>query len=323
MALDLSGLSAYVDQNSDQLISKAVVGSVTGKYCTWQTGIKGSAALQLFETDAVFQADTGCGWNASGTTSLAQVVITVAPIKVQENICISDMEGKWAQQLLKAGSYDENGVEPSLEEALFTQKALKIAAQNELALWQGDTASGTSYLARFDGWLKKLKALGYGGAGDPVRGNPATGGGWTQATVAGGITTSNVIGIVNKIYSLIPEQLLDKEDLFIGMSWANYRTYVQAMIAANLFHFKVEMNNGESFLPGTNVKVMAIPGLKGSNDIVAASWGNLYGGTDMMDDADKMSFTYAAEAQTWRFEAKWKLGAQIAFPEEVLLFELV
>lgn len=323
MALDVSGLPAYVDQNSDKLISLSVVGSVTGKYCAWQTGVKGSAALQLFETDAVFQADSGCGWNASGTTTITQATITVAPIKVQENICISDLEGKWAQHLLKSGSNDANGVAPAFEEALFTQKALKISKQNELALWQGDTGSGTSYMARFNGWLKILKALGYGGAGDPVRGNPATGGGWTQLTTTDGITSSNVLSIVKKVNSLIPEDILDKDDLFIGMSWANYRIWAQAMIDANLFHYQVDQTKGESFLPGTNVKVMAIPGLKGMNDIVAGSWANFYAGTDMMDEADKMSFEYAKEAQTWRFEAKWKLGAQVAFPAEVVLFELV
>ncbi len=323
MALDVSGLPAYVDQNSDALISLSVVGSVTGKLCNWQTGVKGSAALQIFETDAVFQADTGCGWNASGTTALTQATITVAPIKVQENICISELEGKWAQHLLKAGSDDANGVAPTFEEALFKGKAQKIAKQNELALWQGDTGSGTSYLARFNGWLKILKALGYGGAADPIRGNPATGGGWTQVTTTDGITASNVITIVKKVNSLLPEDILDKDDLFIGMSWANFRTWADAMLAANLFHYNVDGSKGQAVLPGTSVTVIALPGLKGSNDIVAGSWSNFYAGTDMMDDADKMSFEYAKEAQTWRFEAKWKLGAQVAFPQEVVLFELV
>lgn len=312
MALDVSGLPAYVDQNSDSFLSLAVVGSKTGQYCGWQTGIKGSEALQIFETDAVFQADTGCGWNSSGTTTLTQKTISVAKTKVQENICISDLEGKWSQNLLRPGSPDENGVVPAFEEVFFREKAKKIAKQNELGLWQGDTGSGTAYLARFNGWLKLLDT-----AADFINGNPS------GITVATGITTGNIEGIVDTMYQKIPEQLLDKEDLFVGMSWAHFRTWVAAIKNSNYFNYAVDTKNGEAIIPGTNVKVIALPGLSGSNRIVAGSWSNFIAGTDMMDEADKMEFYYAKEAETWRFSCKWKLGAQIAFTSEVVMFVLV
>jgi hypothetical protein len=269
------------------------------------------------ETDAVFQAYTGCGWNASGTTEFTQREIAVAATKVQENICLPELEAYWTQHLLKAGASHENGFQPAFEEAFMAQKAAKIAKQNELAMWRGDTGSGTAYLARFNGWLKILNDLGFGGAGDPIEGNP------TDITTTTGITAANVEGIVDGVYKLIPSDILDKDDLFIGMGWDTFRTWAIAVKDSNLFNYKVDAAAGTAILPGTNVKVEALPGLTGTDQIVAGSWSNFYAGTDMMDDADKMEFYYAKEAQTHRFAAYWKLGVQIAFPQEVVNFKLV
>jgi len=318
MAVSTSTLTAYVKENSDKLIALSITSSKTGKYCTWQGGIKKSEALQLLETDAVYQANTGCGFNASGTTSFTQRALTVAPIKVEEAICIPELESKYTQLFLKAGADQANGFEGMVFEQAYTeQKAKKIAKQNELAMWKGDTGSGTAYLAQFNGWLKILNDLGFGGAGDPIEGNPA------DILTTTGIVAANVIGIVDLQYSLIPEALLEKDDLFIGMGWDTFRVWSQAVKTANLFHYTAEAANGEAFVPGTNVKVIALPGLTGSNQIISGSWSNFYAGTDLQDDADKMEFYFAEEARTHRFGAYFKLGVQIAFPEEVVVFKLV
>lgn len=317
MAFDVSGLTAYVDQSSDELLSLSVVGSKTGKYCKWQPGIKSSAAIQIMETDAVFQANTGCAFNASGTTALTQRTIAVAATKVEEAICEKDLNAYWTQHLLKAGSLGEGAFLPPWEEAYLKLKAAKIAKQNELALWQGDTGSGTAYLARFNGWLKILNDLGFSGGGDPIEGNP------NDILTTTGIVAANVIGIVDLQYSLIPESLLDKDDLVMAMGWDTFRTWTQAIKTANLFHYTVDAGNGEAYIPGTNVKVIAIPGLTGTNQIITTYWSNLIAGTDMTDEADKLEFYYAPEARTHRFGCYWKLGAQVAFPAEVVNFKLV
>lgn len=315
MSLDTSTLTAYVNQNSDTLLSLAVAGSKTGKYCTWQAGVKGSDALQIFETDAVFQADTGCGFNASGTTAITQKSISVASTKVEEAICIKSLEGKWTQHLLKAGADMANGTTPAFEQVYLEQKAKKIAMQNEKALWLGDTGSGTAYLARFHGWIKLIDT-----AGDSINGNP------TGITVATGITSSNIEGIVDGIYELIPEEILDKDDLFIAMSWANFRLWATAVKNSNLYHYALtteEAKSGEAYVPGTPIKVMAIPGLKGSNRIIAGSWSDFYAGTDMTTDSEKMEFYWAEEARTHRFGCYWKLGAQVLFTTQIVSFKLV
>lgn len=312
-----NALTDYVDENSREFLSLAVTGSKTGQYCTWQPGIKLTAALQLLETDAVFQANTSCGFNASGTTAITQRTLTVAPTKVQETLCEKDLNAYWTQHLLKTGSYGEDAMDETFVKAFMELKSAKIAKQNELAMWQGDTGSGTAYLARFNGWLKILEDLGFGGAGDPINGNP------TGITAATGVVAANAISIVDGIVDLIPESLLAADDLFIGMGWDDFRTWQKAIKTANLFHYIADITPGEAIIPGTSIKVIALPGITGTHRIVAGRWSNFYAGTDMMGEEDQARLYYAPEAETTRYSATWKLGVQIAFPAEVVYFDLV
>ncbi len=72
------------------------------------------------DTDAVFQDATACAWNADGTTTFSQRTITVARVKVQEELCPRSLETAWlASQLTQGSNYE--GV--PFEQAFATQKA--------------------------------------------------------------------------------------------------------------------------------------------------------------------------------------------------------
>src|SRR3990167_2726481 len=107
MALDLSALSAYTDEQKFQLITKSVLGAKTIKMMSIQSGIKSASKINIIDTDAVFQAGGTCGFNASGTTTLIHRTLTVGKIKVHEAICPKDLEAKYLQTQIAAGSqYD-------------------------------------------------------------------------------------------------------------------------------------------------------------------------------------------------------------------------
>ena len=149
MAFSLGTLANYTDEQRFPLIRKAVLSAKTASLLTLQAGVKSSAAINILESDAVFQAD-GCGFNASGTTALTQRVITVGKIKVQEALCPKSLEDKYIQTQLAAGSmYDSIPFEQLYSE----EKAAQIAKALEVALWQGDLTSGSANLNKFDGLL--------------------------------------------------------------------------------------------------------------------------------------------------------------------------
>lgn len=150
MAFSLGTLANYTDEQRFPLIRKAVLSAKTASLLTLQAGVKSSAAINILESDAIFQAD-GCGFNASGTTALTQRVITTGAIKVQEALCPKTLEAKYIQTQLAPGSmYDSIPFEQLYAE----EKAAQIAKALEVALWQGDLLSGSANLNKFDGLLK-------------------------------------------------------------------------------------------------------------------------------------------------------------------------
>ena len=53
---DVSGLSAYVDEQSAELLTKQVTAGKTLEQITIQEGIKGSAEIKLMDDSLVYQA---------------------------------------------------------------------------------------------------------------------------------------------------------------------------------------------------------------------------------------------------------------------------
>ena len=310
MAYNFGNLATYTDQERLPLITKAVFSAKSASLFTKQVGVKFAAALNLMDTDAVLQGGDLCGYTSSGTTTFSQRVITVGRMKVMETLCPRSLEQYWMQTQLTAGSmYD--GV--PFEQAFAEQKALRIAEALENAIWQGN--------AYFSGVNQLLNAA----SGSTISGNT----GAVSASV--GITATNVIGIFDNIYNQIPQAILTKQDLVIFCGWNNYRTLVQAFKQGTttgglaVLYNQVDLAslaNGEFIYPGTNVRVIAVPGLTNTNRIVCTYLGNLFYGSDLLSDEEQFSIFYARENDEIRSIAAFKAGVQIAYPDLVVDFRL-
>ena len=150
MAFSIGGLTDYVEQNKLPLLTTAVFDAKTQSLMQKRVGVKNQEALNLMDTDAVFQSANACAWAASGTTTFSQRVISVARVKVQEELCPRELETKWlATQLTQGSNYE--GV--PFEQAFATQKAKRIAANIETAIWQSTSATGAS------GWTGSATSL--------------------------------------------------------------------------------------------------------------------------------------------------------------------
>jgi hypothetical protein len=317
MALDLTGLTNYVRENEAQLATSLVFKPKTAQLIeaagNVQVGIKSSDKINIMETDAVFQAGGTCGFSSSGTTTFSQRTLTPGKIKVNESICPKSFEAKYTQKALRAGSmYDYM---PFADE--FAAKKIEtIGAQLETALWQGDTTSGTANLARFDGLIKLTAPSGTLVSG-VINGNPS---GITTAT---GITAANVIGIVDGMYSLIPTSILDNSDVFIACGMDTFRKYTIALKNLNLFNYAAEATDFQIVIAGTNVKLIGLNGLNGTNKLFASRWSNIYLGVDLLNEEERFELFYAKEADEMRFVAEFKMGVNYAFPSEIVYFALV
>ena len=314
MAFVVSGLTNYTKETQLELLVKAMFSSKTASLLQGAgqviPGIKSAEALPLLSSDVFFQTD-GCGYSASGTTTISQRVLTVGKVKVEETLCPKTLETKFTQQGLAAGSPVDLGV---FQDQIGAEKAGKIAEAIETAIWQG-SLSGSGNNARWDGFLTILTALGFGGAGDPIKGNVADA--YTS------ITSSNIDDIIATIYSVIPAALLGKPDLMIAMGTDTFRLYRTWLVGANLFHYAAtETAEMEIVDPITGIKIYGLNGMNGTNKIVAGLWSNFFIGTDMMNEEEEYKFWYSQDNDEVRYRATFKYGTQIAFPEQIVYFSL-
>ena len=315
MAFDVSGLSNYTKEESLQLLTKAMFTAKTASLLQGAgqvlPGIKSAEILPLLSSEVFFQSDS-CSYSSSGTTTLSRRTLTVGKCKVQETLCPKDLETKYTQKALAAGEAIDMGV---FTEQIGAEKASDIAEALETAIWQGDATGGVGNNGFWDGFLTILDDLGFGGAGDPIRGN--VGGAYSS------ITASNIDDILGTIYGVIPAALLDKQDLFIAMGTDTFRLYRQWLVGANLFHYSpAEIQSMEIVDPITGIRIYGLNGMNGTNKIVAGLWSNFFLGTDLMNEEENFEFIFNPFERRVQFHAAFKYGCQIAWPEQVVYFKL-
>lgn len=309
MSLNVAGLTAYIDQERMALIKKMILGGRSPRFLTVQPDIKSTATINLLSSTLVAQAG-GCGFSNSGTTNLTQQNLEVCPLKVNESICLDTLEQYYTQKLMQPGSY--NTTIP-FEQLYAEEKTEQISALMDDLIWKGNTATGSGNLALCDGFIR-LADVTY--SGTVVDGNPSN---YTA------ITASNIIAIVDAAVNVIPSNIIDMDDLYLYCGYDFYRTYATALRNANLFHYTGAEDQGEQFsqlVPGTNVRLIAVRGLNGTNKFFISSKSNMYLGVDLLNDYENFELWYSLDNQEVRMAAKWKSGVNAAFWDYVVYFKL-
>lgn len=319
MSLNVGSLVSYVIENENLLVIKSIFGARTADLIREEgnvlTGVKFAEQINILDSDAIFQNGDGCTRVSSGSTSVTQRKVTVGAVAVVEDICVKTLRTTYLSKKLTKGS-DENTLPFEVE---YTDlKAMTIAKQVEIALWQGDTGSANANLSRFDGLIKLIDASGVA-----VNGNP------TAIAVATGITNANVKGIVDGMWSNLPADVTGQDGIRIFCGWDTFGTYLQAYRDQNLFNFtatgsETKAGNGEVTIPGTNYKLTAVHGLDTTKRLFSIRMSNIYEGTDIEDEeSTNWSIMEDQFKDFLRYKAQFKMGVNVAFPNEIVSFKLV
>jgi hypothetical protein len=316
MAFNVDALANYTIQNEKLLVTRSLFSAKTQSVIqsagNVMASVKSSETINVLATDAVFQTGGTCGFNSSGSSTFTQRTLSVGKFKVHESLCPKTLESKYTQLALSAGSIPEA---IPFEKQYTDLKAGTISEQLETALWQGDTGSANVNLNKFDGLAKVILASAVS-----VNGNT------TSITTGTGITATNALTIVKNIKNALPANVKGKKDVRIWCGWDVFDVLVDAYVNANLFNYgsaNLMYENGEFIIPGTMYKVTAVHGLNGTSKLYAIRDSNLYMGCDILGEEDKWEIFYAKEAMEVRFVAEWKLGINLALPNEVVSFILV
>ena len=310
MAFNVTGLTNYTNEQSTELVIKSLFGSKTAAVLQAagqvQVGVKSAEALNILSSDVFFQAD-GCGYTASGNTTFSQRVITVGKIKVEETLCPKTLEAKWMQTQIAPGSPEA----VPFKEQIGNEKASRIAKLLEVAMWQGDTATSNTNpnTNRFDGFNKIIDAA----SASTVAGNTSS---------ATAVTVANIEGLVDDMYNVIPADIAEAEDLVLFVGIDTFKKYTTALRNSNLFHYAADSEGMEILIPATNVRMIAVGGLSGTNRMFLARLSNLFVGTDLANEEEEYRFWYSQDNDEVRFRATMKYGVQIAFPDQLVQFTL-
>ena len=304
-SFDLNALQPYTDEVGGLLLTEAVAKAKTAEACYIQSGIKGTQAINLL-TSTLNVVDGTCGWSPSGTTTFTQRDISVCAYKVNEALCPADLNTYWAGQFLNAGSYNEQ-VPFEAQIAKLKQEQISMFIENKI--WQAATsASGGTDC--FNGLLKLTSTAVA----------PAEQVNFTPTGSTSAITSTNALSQVDLLIASLPDAVLNRSDLVVMMSNQAYRNYVVNLRTANYFHYTPEGAGVDftTFHPATNIKVIGVPGLAGSNRVILAPSSEVVIGVDLMDDSERLDMFYSKDFDEVRVRCNFKLGVQIAFPVNIV-----
>jgi len=300
---DLAGLSNYVDQLSSDIISEAVLTPVTMKYVNVIPGIKGTQNVNLLAETLSVQTGTTCGWNDAGDVTFTVAPLTVQSLKVNQSLCLQELNTLWLGQYLNAGSYNETA---PFEQAIVDLQTKQIKRYNEDLIWNASSGSSA-----FSGFIELL---------NNTTGVVALTGQTALCSVTGtGVQDKAyaVLAQVDNIIDALDRNIYDRDDIVIFMSQSQFKCYLTAIRNVNNFHF-TEPTLGqvfETFHPQTKYKVVGVPGLNGSDLIAAGPQQYFMVGVDLMSDEDSFRSWWSMDFQEVRIAVNWKIGTQIAFPQ--------
>jgi phosphotransferase system HPr-like phosphotransfer protein len=275
---------------------------------TVMPNIKYKEVLQNLTTSALL-ADATCDFDVAGSTvTLTEKVLSVDDLQVNMQLCKSQFHSNWQAAEMGFSSFDE--LPKSFEDYLLAYAASKVAAEIEVSLWRGATATA----GQFDG----LVTL-------------ATADGTVNDVVGTTVTATNVIDELGKIVDSMNTNtnIYAKEDTRIYVSRNIMAAYVralggfQATIGANGVNNEGTMWYGKgAALSFDGIPLFLAEGLA-ANTAMAAQSSNLFFGTSLLSDHQEARVIDVSQydgSDNVRVIMRLAAGAQIGVGADVVLY---
>lgn len=301
---DVSGLAAWKDNTLPNITPDLVATSRFLEKLMLEEGVKGSREIALLSSSVALQAKAACTPSPDGSVVFTEKVLTTKPLYMGVEFCNETLNTKMTQVLNALGMKNQEGQLPApLETILMAYLTKMLQKKAERLVWLGDTASLDTELVHFDGLVKSLKA-------DTAVLKTTT----TFAT----LTTSNAYSAAYEVFTKIPAEIFDNQ-----MEVALYtgRTEALAIISqwntANAYDRIQYTSEGGAIrftLPQTNVEVITVPALDGSNEIFAIPTSLVFLGVDSRED-ESFDIKYNDYDEKLKVDASFRLGVQYVFPQ--------
>lgn len=291
MAINVSALPDYIQENRDELFVKAIASTKTLDYIESMLGVKGKAALNYLNSTVVLADGESCGWNPQGDDTFTQKTVSTKLVAVNKEFCAKQMRSKWMSYDLSLAAGREN---LPFEQKIADSNVAAIKKAVEKLIWQGDTGLG------IDGLLKQIKAED------------------SAVKVNGGTTILDKVG---KVIAAIPAGALEK-GVNVFMSYTDFRSYVEAKNAECCGNMPVIDANVDYlvYAGDSRIKLVPVAGLEGTDKIVAAPYDALVYATDVEDSEGIFKMWFDEKEDKFLFKVLFTAGTAVKYADEVVIW---
>jgi hypothetical protein len=295
--------SNYAGEHAGQYIGAALKSAKSLEYLTVLENVKFKRNITKVATSGLI-ADATCDFTDAGTVTLTERVLNPKELQINVDLCKKDLLADWQASQMTGGAHDR-GMSADFTAFLFSRLSGTIADHVEEKIWQGldsDAGSFTGFMHAGNGHFENdatiVEADNEDGAGTAF-------------------TAANLDDNLVNITASIPSAVYGKEDLFIYMSTATYRLYLENQ-AANQ---NLAWNMGDNFVPMYNgIKIAVCPGMV-DNKMCAGQKSNLFFGTDLLSDHTSIKVLDMGEldgSDNIRVVAKFTAGTQHAQGSDIV-----
>ena len=298
MAINVSALTEYVNQNNGELLTKAVLGAKTLNYIDIMPSVKYKDVLNYLDSTVVFGDASVCGWDPNGSDTFTQRTIEVAPIKINKEFCDKDLRKYWMnyQLLFEAGRETL-----PFEEKFIENNLAAINAELEKQIWHSDKSRS----GLFNGLIPTIVA--------------------ESAVIKKELSAGyNAIAVIDAAYeAMTPTMLIQDPVIFVSPS--TFRSYVHGLNATCCANREIIDAASEKVVyPGdSRVSIIPVPGMEGGRyDNYCVALGtpakNLVYGTDVEGAENTFKFWYDEKEDKFMFKVLFNAGTQIKFPDQIV-----
>ena len=291
MAINVSALPEYIQENRDELFVKAIASTKTLDYIESMLGVKGKAALNYLNSTVVLADGENCGWNPQGDDTFTQKTVSTKLVTVNKEFCAKQMRSKWMSYDLSLAAGREN---LPFEQKIAESNVAAIKKAVEKLIWQGDVTLG------IDGLLKQIKAEE------------------SAVKVNGGTTILEKIG---KVIAAIPAGALEK-GVNVFMSYTDFRSYVEAKNAECCANMPIIDANVDYlvYAGDSRIKLVPVAGLEGTDKIVAAPYDALVYATDVEDSEGIFKMWFDEKEDKFLFKVLFTAGTAVKYADETVIW---
>jgi hypothetical protein len=188
-------------------------------------------------------------------------------------------------------------------------------------IWAGSTTyTNSTVLKQMNGWLRTIDVAGT-----------------AVAATASTLNATNVLTIFDDIYAKVPSAAIANEPIVAFCGYDTFRLLAAKItstygIYGSQYTTDNVWNNWELMYPGTNMKVVGVPGLSDAavdtgsvptavrNRIIATYASNLVFGTDLQSDLENIEAWYSKDQRVWRLFGAFKAGVAVKFIDHVVQY---